>query len=101
MIGKKHTEETKLKMSKNWRNAHYWKGKKHSMETRKKMSLNKRKEFCGAYYHEKAINPWRKVWASKIRVGKRIQFLGLFHDPLSASLVYQLVWDAIHEIRCK
>lgn len=91
MYGKKHSAETLKKISE----ALY--GKKVSAETRKKMSEARRKgNYPGTYYKQKNINPWRRVWGSKIKYRGKEQSLGQYEDPLSASLVCFLVWEELY-----
>ena len=103
--GKKATPETRKKQSDSRRgDKHHNYNKHHSEDTRKKIAKsvalyakkNRTKEWPGTYYSQKNINPWNKVWKCSIGYNGNAKNLGLFHDPLSASIVYQLVWNEIY-----
>lgn len=91
--GRKHTIKTKEKISQNNANL----GKKRSKEISKKMSIGRRRnKFPGASYDPRRCNPWKRVWVSKISYNGKQKNLGTFEDPISASIVYQLVWDELY-----
>ncbi|MDZ4170602.1 MAG: GIY-YIG nuclease family protein [Methanobacteriaceae archaeon] len=78
------------------------KGKKMSIEARRKISANNAKPklgkglfgFIGAYL-QKDRNFEKKCWQSIIRANGKRKSLGVFHDPVSANIVYKLVQNEI------
>lgn len=88
------SKETREKISQN--HGRGMLGKTHSKKTRKKISIGHQKgEFPGAYYKVKYLNPWCKVWGSRITYNNYETDLGYYNDPLSASIVYKLVLGEI------
>jgi hypothetical protein len=126
MYGKKHTIKAinKMRQSKLGKNNPRY-GIKVSLETRRKLSelnkgknnpmygkkpsLNHRRKISeslrgnglfgtnGAYL-DKRKNPERKCWQSYIKYGGKNRFLGLYNDPLSAQMMYELVRDEIYGV---
>lgn len=116
--GGKLSNETKIKISKN--NARFWlgkkrgkitqeqkekisktmKGKNHSNKTKIKMGNLKRGEslfgFTGAHYHHKNVNPWTRVWNTKISYNKHPKTFGNFNDPLSCEILHDLILNEIY-----
>lgn len=92
-LGKKHSIHSRKKMSMNNKGML---NKNHSSIACKKMSLAKRGKYPGAYF-KKQCNPERKCWVSQIQFKGIQKTLGFFEDPISASIVYNLVWDEIYE----
>ena len=94
--GKKKSEEHKRKISQ------ALKGRKYSKNTKKKMSKAqyKRKKglfgFVGASYTLKKQKPWTRVWVCQIGHNGNTNYLGVFHDPLSAQIVYNFAWNEIY-----
>ena len=88
-IGKKHSPETKEKMSKAQKGLH------ESNETRLKRSKRSWHKFPGAVYLNKKINPWERVWYAQIMYNGHRKRLGVFEDPLSASILYQFILKEI------
>lgn len=64
-------------------------GKLHNIGTQ-------RGKFRGTYYTRKR-DPWLKVWQSRIWYNGKNRSLGMFNDPVSSEIVYDLVWSEIHE----
>lgn len=112
--GKKLSDETKYKVSKN--NARHWLGKKRPLETCKKfseahkdkplslehranMSISQRGRgifgFTGVIL-KKDRNFEKKAWCSHIYFKSHHKILGHFHDPLSCQLVHDLVFNEIY-----
>lgn len=119
MWGKNHSINAINKMSKivkkRYKNPknHPWYGRKHTPETKKKMSqsrkgksignnnvmFNKKRSwhgFRGAHYNNKTQNPWTRVWRATLRHNCKSNSLGLYEDPLSAEIVHLLVKEAIY-----
>lgn len=95
MYGKKHSSLTIKKMKESQKGRKYPNrcGKNHP-NFGKKVTWHK---FRGCYYNNsKKCNPWTKVWRSTIKYKGTSKTLGLFNDPLTAEIVYKLVWDEIH-----
>jgi len=90
MYGKPLSRGHKLKVS----NA--LKGQKRSIDFSKNMSISRRKNKYPGTYFTKKDNPEKKCWVSRINYKGHKTLLGIYQDPLSASLVYQLVWDEIY-----
>ena len=92
--GRKHSEETKEKISK------ANKGKKRSLESRKKMSEGWRGRglfgFTGNHL-KKGINPEHRCWVSVISYNYHRKELGMYEDPLSAEIVRDLVFEEIYK----
>jgi len=64
--GRKHTKETKLKISKSTIGLNTWqKGKKHSIETKNKMSLSHKGENNYAWKGDKGSYESIHIWVSK------------------------------------
>lgn len=93
-------------------------GKKHSAETKEKISQNKKGRgvgknnpmynkkrswhgFQGTWYSSKNQNPWTKVWQSSIQYNYKQRHLGMFNDPLSAEIVYKIVFNEIYGLAVK
>jgi group I intron endonuclease len=118
--GKKHSKESLQKMSDALKGRR--KGKKFSAEHCKKISeskkgknnplygkklpkgvvlkmikskLKRRFGFCKAHLISSA-NPERRCWAVDINYNYHKTSLGVYEDPLSASLVYELVLEEIY-----
>ena len=51
--------------------------------------------FVGAQLN-KSKNPEKKCWRSRIKLNKKNYSLFMYEDPLSASIVYDLVWNEIY-----
>lgn len=88
--GKHLSEDHKQKISK----AHQ--GKKLKKEHITKVSQKQWGKYPGASFN-RTKNPEKKCWKSSIQFNKHYKQLGLFEDPISASLVYQLVWNEIYK----
>ena len=88
--GKKHSKETKIKISEG-----------HKLENRSKLYKKRSSrskwtnEYPGAYYR-KGANDGTKCWQCKIGFNKSRFHFGNFHDPVSASICYMLIWNEIY-----
>ncbi len=89
------SKSVRIKLSKSKQgNRHNMYGKHHSKKSKNKIreSCIKGKEFPGTcFYRSLNILPWQKVWISRISYNGHSKSLGYFEDPLSASIVYNLV----------
>jgi group I intron endonuclease len=95
--GGKHSEETikkmsEIKMGKN--NPRY--GKKNSLKSCKKVSDSHCKKYPSASF-QRDRNPEGRCWKSRIRYKGHHNPLGYYEDPISASLVYNLVKKEIYK----
>jgi hypothetical protein len=54
--------------------------------------------FTGATI-KKGTNPEKKHWQARVMHNRRMQTLFYYHDPLSASIVYQLVAEELDHIK--
>jgi len=93
----KLSSETMVKLFKFQRENNPFRGKTHSLTSRFNLSINKQGKglfgFTSAHYDNRTkTNPWK----SQIRYKGKRKALGVFPDPLSAELVYRLVWDEIY-----
>lgn len=61
-----------------------------------KSNMNKGLFNFTAVYSLKNRKPWLRVWASKISYNSHRTSLGMFNDPLSADIVYNLVYNEIY-----
>jgi group I intron endonuclease len=91
--GKTHSKETKQKMSKTKIGKI---GKKSSFDTRKKLSYTRENKYIGASFI-KNINPEKRCFLSKINFNGNRIYLGIYEDPLSASIVYKLVRNELYK----
>ena len=53
----------------------------------------------GKVWRNKAKNPELKCWEVRIMFNGHRKRLGLYEDPITAQLVYDLVWRELHEIQ--
>lgn len=93
--GFKHSKEYKIKLSE------VNKGKQYSSKTRKKISDKQSHKgifgFTGSSYANRRIKPWFRVWKARIGYKNKRKSIGMFEDPLSAQIVYELVKNEIYE----
>jgi group I intron endonuclease len=101
---RKHTDETKKLISqhsKGKNNPIY--GQKRPKELRRTVSQKQHGKgifgFTGVTYKNKHLEPHCRVWNSKIGYNKNRKSLGMYNDPVSAELVYMLVWNEIHNLK--
>lgn len=73
------------------------------MTNQEHTSLHKKKElgkqrgkYKGTWYTNKTRNPWTRVWTSGIKYNGKLKSLGYFEDPLSAEIVYNLVFEELY-----
>jgi group I intron endonuclease len=99
--GRKHTNETKKLISqhsKGENNPIY--GQKRPEELKKTVSQKQHGKglfgFTGVTYKNKHIKPYYRVWNSKIGYNKNRKSLGMYNDPVSAEIIYMLVWNEIY-----
>lgn len=90
----KHAEETKMKISE------FNKGKIFSFEHRRKLSETHSKKCKGLFGFpgaslRKRSKPENNPWNSQISYKRKTKSLGMYPDPLSASIVYKLVQNEI------
>lgn len=69
-------------------------GNKHTNETKNRMRELSQGKYPGASYNKKH-NPEYRCWLSRIRYNGSRRSLGVYEDPISASLVYKLVLEEI------
>jgi len=53
-------------------------------------------KFIGCVFDKRKNPEINKSWQSKIRFNGKDKSLGYFYDPLSASIVYKLVWSELY-----
>jgi group I intron endonuclease len=87
--GFKHSTESRLKMSTTRQN------QRGKTDSRIKSIAKITSKYPGASYH-KQKSPEKRCWTSAIQFNKTHKHLGLFEDPITASLVYQLVWAELY-----
>lgn len=76
-------------------------GKHHSLESCNKISQSLKGDSfkpLGAIYAVKSINPWNKVWQSKIKHEGKSKTLGYFQDFLSVNIVYTIVKNELDNL---
>lgn len=77
------------------------KGKEHTITHRMKVGKAKQGNFLGfigsRYSNPRKINPWKRVWQSRIQFNHKITYLGYYNDPLSAQIVYEFVCNEIYK----
>jgi len=107
--GKKHSIETKRRISKNHAdlsgNNHPMHGKHHSKETRKRLSevnkgkkhpkFGKYKKYPGTYYR-KDRNPEKRPWQCGITFNGKRKTLGHYEDPITSVMIFKYVQNEIY-----
>lgn len=53
--------------------------------------------FKGATWRNRNINPWRRVWSTQIWFNKQVKTIGCFEDPLSASLLNNILKNELKQ----
>lgn len=89
--GKKHSEETKEKMSSSAIGNQRWLGRKHSEETKKRMSLSSvglKKKNQSSKYMGVSFAKRNKMWACNITYNGKLIWIGYFKDEISAAKAY-------------
>ena len=74
-------------------------GKRHTFESKRKISVGGWKKgkfgFTGASFRSNE-NSEKKCWISLIKYNGFQKSLGYYNDPLSAEIVYKIVWNEIY-----
>lgn len=91
LTGHEVSKETKQKMSK------IHKGKQISKEHRKANSKGLF-GFQGTNYAHRRKSPWTRTWVCRISFKGKTTHLGVFNEPLSAHIVYNLVLDELFPV---
>lgn len=91
--GKKLSAEHREKLSE------IFKGRKFNLQHRQKIGLAQRGRglfgFTGVYFR-KDLNPEKKCWMPQIKYYGHPKSLGLCHDPLTAEIIHDLVFNEIY-----
>lgn len=53
----------------------------------------------GKVWRDKSKNPEMKCWEVRIMFNGKRKRLGLYEDPISAQLVYDLVWEELNAVQ--
>lgn len=76
-------------------------GRIHSKRSKGKISKSKLGKYPGATF-AKSRHPESKCWKAQIIINGHHKSLGVFHDPISASIVSQLVFNELYgDVECQ
>lgn len=116
--GYKHSQNTKNKMSESHKGEkHHYYGKHLTEEHKKRIGKSLSRKFKGikksresiikrtksswgkypGTSYKKSRNPEKKCWYTSIQFNGKKKSLGCYEDPITGSLVYNIVWKEIYE----